>query len=187
MNAIPPRPLDEELVIRAGKGDREAFGLLYDRFARLARCVAYDAAQNWEAANDITQETFLRAYRRIGTLREPAKFCSWLIGIEKMVILEQRRKPSMERLGTREPSADDDAARSVEERDELERIMQLVAQLPEQEGLAIHAYFLNGQNADSTADLLRYSRSGIYALLNRACAKLADWLGVHDPESKGKS
>jgi len=187
MNAILPRPSDEELVIRAGKLDREAFGLLYDRFARLARCVAYDSTQNWEAANDITQETFLRAYRRIGTLREPAKFGYWLIGIEKMVILEHRRKPRMERLGTREPSADDDAARSVDERDEQERIMQLVAQLPEQERLAIHAYFLNGQDADSTAELLHYSRSGTYALLNRACAKLADWLGVHGPQAKGKS
>src|ERR1700683_4402932 len=98
MNAIMPRPPDEELVIRAGKLDREAFGILYARFPPLARSVAYDSTQNWEAANDITQETFLRAYRRIGTLREPAKFGSWLIGIEKMVILEQRRKPKMERL-----------------------------------------------------------------------------------------
>ena len=51
--------------------------------------------------------------------------------------------------------------------------MRRLAELPERERLAIHAFFLQECNAQQAGELLGLSRSGVYALLERALARLA--------------
>ncbi len=58
-------PSDASLVARVLAGDREAFGCLYDRYARLVRAVVYRAGNEHPLVNDLTQECFLRAYRNL--------------------------------------------------------------------------------------------------------------------------
>ena len=57
--------------------------------------------------------------------------------------------------------------------EETELVMRRLAELPERERLAIHAFFLDECNVQQTAELLGLSRSGVYALLERAVARLA--------------
>jgi DNA-directed RNA polymerase specialized sigma24 family protein len=52
----------------------------------------------------------------------------------------------------------------------------MVARLPDEERLAIRFFFLNERSIDETARLLERSRSGTYAVLQRAKARLAGWL-----------
>ena len=67
-------PTDADLVASVLAGDREAFGGLYDRYARLVRAVVYGVARDWPTVQDLTQECFLRAYR------EPWRGCVNRIG-----------------------------------------------------------------------------------------------------------
>ncbi len=67
---------------------------------------------------------------------------------------------------------------AVDDADEIGHVLNLLDRLPEQERLAVHLFFLNERDANETARLLDLSRSGTYALLKRACARLARWLGV---------
>jgi RNA polymerase sigma-70 factor (ECF subfamily) len=53
-------------------------------------------------------------------------------------------------------------------------VLRRVSELPERERMAIHMFFLQERDADQAARLLKLSRSGIYALLERALARLAD-------------
>jgi DNA-directed RNA polymerase specialized sigma24 family protein len=59
------------------------------------------------------------------------------------------------------------------DRDEIERVMCRLAELPEDQRLAIHAFYFEGKNANQAAVQLELSRSGFYALLQRALARLA--------------
>ena len=68
----PTEPTDAELVAQTLAGNREAFGDLYDRYARLVRSVVCGVTWDWPMVQDLTQESFLRAYRKLGSLREPA-------------------------------------------------------------------------------------------------------------------
>lgn len=71
-------PLDTAaLVASARAGNREAFGTLYERFARLVHGILLAGAQR-DDVQDLTQEVFLRAMRRLHTLRDPAAFGGWL-------------------------------------------------------------------------------------------------------------
>ena len=74
-----------------------------------------------------------------------------------------------------------------DDRDEIERVMLRVAELPEDEKLAIHAYFLAEQNAACVAQQLELSRSGFYALVQKALARLATRPLRSDPQTKANT
>ncbi|QEH38051.1 RNA polymerase sigma factor SigM [Aquisphaera giovannonii] len=165
------QPTNEELVRRARGGDIAAFGSLYDRTVRLVRSVAADAGR--DAAEDVTHETFLRAFRTLGSLRDPARFAPWLVGIARLVVLEQRRVRRFEPLPERGPQT---AEADAQADDDAEELLRLVARLPEEERLAVRFFFLNQRSIEETARLLNRSRSGTYAVLQRAKGRLARWL-----------
>jgi RNA polymerase sigma-70 factor (ECF subfamily) len=177
---------DAELVARSLAGDREAFAALYDRYARLVRAVALDAGRDLASVQDITQETFLRVFRRLATLRDPGRFGPWVVATARMVVREQRRRRRPEPLANGVPEPPDPSADEIEDADEAAHVLGLVARLPEPERLAVHFFFLCERDADATAALLNRSRSGVYDLLKRACARLARWLGAPDREREVK-
>jgi RNA polymerase sigma-70 factor (ECF subfamily) len=176
-------PGDAELVAWALAGNREAFGLLYDRYARLVRAVAFGAAgPDRETVQDLTQECFLRAFQRLETLRDSARFGAWVVGIARQLVREYRRRRRPELLGDASLDVLGEPMTSTEDADEVEHLLRLVSRLPEQERLAVHFFFLGEHDANTTARLLNLSRSGTYALLKRACGRLAHWLGVPEQQ-----
>ena len=70
-----------DLVGAVLAGDRAAFDGLYDRHAPLIRAICFDSTQSLVDAQDLAQEAFLRAYRKLHELRDPERFRSWLIRI----------------------------------------------------------------------------------------------------------
>jgi RNA polymerase sigma-70 factor (ECF subfamily) len=165
------QPTNDDLVRRAIAGDVAAFGSLYDRTVRLVRAVAADAGP--DAADDVTHDAFLRAYRTLKRLRDPARFAPWLVGIARLVVLERRRARRFDPLPEPPPAA---ASIEAEASDDAEELLRLVARLPEEERLAVRFFFLNERSIEETARLLNRSRSGTYAILQRAKVKLARWL-----------
>lgn len=167
---------DAELVADTLAGDREAFGGLYDRHARTVRAVVAAISGDWSAVEDMTQECFLRAYRKLDTLRDGDRIGAWLSGFARQVARERRRTLHRDRheFGS---SADDlavtNSAPPPFDHDQIEQVMQRLALLPEDERLAIHAYFFSDQNATAVAAQLEISRSSYYSLLQRALARLA--------------
>lgn len=171
-------PSDADLVARACLGDREAFGCLYDRYARLVRAVVDRVAGGTPSTSDLAQECFLRAYRNLARLRQPDRFGAWIVGIARQVAREHRRflRRDRHRFGADELLQVEtvaDVLGAIQTEEEIANLMRLVSELPERERLAIHAFFLQEQSADEAAKVLRLSRSGIYALLQRALARLA--------------
>jgi RNA polymerase sigma-70 factor (ECF subfamily) len=176
---------DADNVRDALAGDREAFGRLFDRYARLVRAVAAAVAQDFDAVDDLTQETFLRAFRSIGSLKDPAKFGIWIQGIARLTAREGRRRLArMHRGGAEELSLVGDSSSVALERDEQQRrVLAAVGELPECERLVVHAYFFHQQKADDAAAALGLSRSGYYAALNRGLDRLRKKLKQDDATS----
>jgi len=80
-----------DLVARACHGDQEAFRLIFERYSRPLISFVYDQVGNRELAEELTQETFVRAYRSLHSLREETKLSTWLFGIAKNVARESLR------------------------------------------------------------------------------------------------
>jgi RNA polymerase sigma-70 factor, ECF subfamily len=171
-------PSDADLVAQTLAGNQDAFARLYDRHARLVRAVLFGVSLEWSALDDLVQECFLRAYRNLRVLRDPQRFGAWIVGIARQVARERKRSMRRDRhkfLGEQLPDthSTDDGWDALEHAEQLELLLRSTAELPERERVAIHAFFLSERDARQAAELLGLSRSGLYALLGRALARLA--------------
>src|SRR4051794_22784215 len=90
--AAPAEPSDERLVLRSQGGDRAAFEQLVRRTARLVYARQYLETRDPHAAEDLTQETFLLAWRSIGQLHEPAGVRAWLLSVARSAAADAYRR-----------------------------------------------------------------------------------------------
>src|ERR1700676_331349 len=96
-------------VERAQSGDSDAFRLLVEQHSRAVFRLAFRMTSNEQDAEDVVQETFLRAYRRIGNFDERASFGTWLyrITVNCSLDLVRARKRRSEHSGPANPEMDD--------------------------------------------------------------------------------
>jgi RNA polymerase sigma-70 factor (ECF subfamily) len=80
-----------DLVTRVCQGDSEAFRLIFERYSRPVISFIFDMVNDRGLAEELTQETFVRAYRAIRTMREDTKLSTWLFGIARNVARESLR------------------------------------------------------------------------------------------------
>lgn len=80
-----------ELVLAARGGDRDAFGLLYQRYGRMVHGVLLTRVPRPQV-EDLVQDVFLSALDRLGTLRDPARFGGWLAMIARNRAIDFHRR-----------------------------------------------------------------------------------------------
>jgi RNA polymerase sigma-70 factor, ECF subfamily len=97
------RDSDEELLLRARAGDVEAFRMIFDRQSPGVRRFLGDVLRDDVAADEGTQETFVRAHQRLPTIEDPAKLQGWLFGIARLVSFEQLRRRRRDALPAEPP------------------------------------------------------------------------------------
>lgn len=112
-------PDDAAVLARARDGDHEAFRVLVERHSRSLYRLAYRIMRNQEDAEDVVQETFVRAYRRLGRFEERSSVATWLYritlncAIDRVRARTRRESPEPEERLNRfaapsaAPSADD--------------------------------------------------------------------------------
>ena len=86
------RDADGEAIDRVLAGDREAFGVLVDRHGARLHGAILRMVGDAEAANDLSQETLLRAYRALGRFRRGSAFFTWLYAIARNQVLSEFRR-----------------------------------------------------------------------------------------------
>lgn len=83
---------DPEMRARVRAGDRDAFGRLFDVYARAVYNHAYRLTGDWSAAEDVMSLTFLEAWRQHGKVSEEGgSLRPWLLGIATNLVSNQRR------------------------------------------------------------------------------------------------
>jgi RNA polymerase sigma-70 factor (ECF subfamily) len=142
---------DVTVVSRARTGDPDAFRLLVERHSQPIFRVAYRMTGNEHDADDVVQETFLRAYRQLGRFEERANFGTWLHRIAINCALDLlRARGRMDRYygGDPEEAEMNGTIRSEPEQDRL----LISAELREQVAAAMER--LSGN--ERTAFVLRH-------------------------------
>jgi RNA polymerase sigma-70 factor, ECF subfamily len=87
----------EDLIARARRGDEEAFRLIFERYTRPIISFIFYMVNQADLAEELAQETFVRAYKSLNTLRDKAKLSTWLFGIAKNIAREAIRERHRER------------------------------------------------------------------------------------------
>jgi RNA polymerase sigma-70 factor (ECF subfamily) len=91
-----PGEPDEVLVARSRRGDREAFGELVRRWQRPLFARAMRGVHSVEAADDLVQETFLRAWKALKSFRDDARFGAWVLRILSNLTADRGRAAGRE-------------------------------------------------------------------------------------------
>jgi RNA polymerase sigma-70 factor (ECF subfamily) len=162
---------DGTLVQGVLNGDRAAFAELYDRRARLIRAICFDTTRDLNAAADLTQEVFLRAYANLRRLRDPQCFGPWLSGIARQVCREWKRGRQRARRFAR-PLPDPLPPDTSDDDDRVATLIEIVGRLPEPERRSIQAFYLSGLSAAEARTVLGLSQATLYRVLARARAQL---------------
>jgi RNA polymerase sigma-70 factor (ECF subfamily) len=80
-----------DLIARACAGEGEAFRLIFERYSRPIISFLFDLVNDRELAEELTQETFVRAYKNLSSMRAETKLSTWLFGIARNVARESIR------------------------------------------------------------------------------------------------
>jgi len=85
---------DESLVGRTQRGDSAAFDVLVERYKERLYATVYHMTSNHEDANDLVQDTFIKAFKSIGSFRGRSSFYTWIyrIAVNRTINFLKRRK-----------------------------------------------------------------------------------------------
>jgi len=186
---LKSRATDADVVAQVLGGEREAFGLLVERYLRNVYALAYSYARNASDSEDIVQQAFINAFQRLDTLRDPKRFCPWLIQIARNVSLDHVRKAARDRERVENESGAEPAVEpDVEERELLALLRHKVAELEPDAREVLMLHYFSGLSTAEMAHHLDISREAAKKRLQRARAafseKFLDNLGQalqHDP------
>jgi RNA polymerase sigma factor (sigma-70 family) len=166
---------DAELVAETLGGNRDAFSQIVVRYQSLICSLAYSATGSLGQSEDLAQETFITAWRRLRLLREPAKLRAWLCGIARNRINNTLRREGREPLTASEPletaheaPASDpsppDQAISKEEAAILWRALERIPQLYRD---PLVLYYRDHQSIEAVAQDLGLSEDAVKQRLSR--------------------
>ena len=176
---------DEAWAQRA-LADREAFAELVRRYADRIYNLAYRMTGNRAEAEDVAQETFIRAYRGLPGYRPQHPFGAWIYRIAVNVCLTHRRRPigfATEMLSEETDAILDDilddsiaVADLVERREVQATVQQAILRLPPMYRAVVVLYHLEGRSYGEIADLLHLPLNTVRTHLHRGRALLRETL-----------
>lgn len=156
--------LDQELVRRVQRGDSTAFDALVRKYQHRIIGLIGRYIPDWSECQDVAQETFLRAYRALGSFRGDAQFYTWLhriaVNTAKNHLVAQNRRPptddidagDAEQFDTGIRLRDNDTPEHELLRQEIEQtVMRVVEALPEELRSAISLREVDGLSYDEIA------------------------------------
>ena len=179
---------DEDLVARSKTGDTESFNQLVRRWERPIFALAYRTLGREEDARDVTQETFLRAFRALGGFKGDAKFSSWLYRIALNLcrdwMRKERRTPRVEvpeGLDVEQLAAQHGPSETVEDlavRAELSRgVAAAMEHLPAEQRQAIILKEYHGLTFQEIAELMKCPLSTVKTRVYQGLSTLRKLLG----------
>lgn len=186
-------PSDAALVARLRDGDAAAFELVMRRYNRLLFRIARSVLPDDAEAEDVVQETYLRAYERLGDFVGPRGFATWLCRIAsnealgrrrrglRLMLIDDRPGPQgsgegsvLEHLPDRQPDPEGRAVSS-----ELRRILEdAIDRLPEDYRRVFMLRAVEGLSVAETAALLEVRPEVVKTRLHRARARLREILAA---------
>ena len=176
---------DVQLIHAVLSGDNAAFDTLVEKYQKSVHALAWRKIGDFHYAEEITQDTFLRAYQNLSTLKNPSRFSGWLYIIAKRLCLKWLRKQKAARqLQSLEGTPMEEVVKSDYERYVLEQreieatehrfeiVKKLLEKLPEGERTVMVLYYLGEMTTREIGEFLGVSVETVKVRMYRARKRL---------------
>lgn len=178
---------EKELVQRTMEGDEEAFGVLVKKYRTKVFNLAYSLTRDRDAADDLAQESFIKAYFALPRFKLKSGFGTWLYRIAMNTVKDYLRKKSK----VREVAFGKEIEHLVIQEDEMERkekkqqeeqnrrlVHEAIQSLPEKYQLILSLRDIQGFSYGEIADILNISPGTVDSRLHRARKSLRKKIGL---------
>ena len=176
---------DVQLIHRVLSGDDAAFNTLIEKHKKSVHALVWRKVGDFHYAEEITQDTFLRAYKKLSTLKNPHQFAGWLYVIANRLCLNwiRKQKPAMQSLDAMsvkeieklsyEKYISEQRETQAHER-QYDIVKKLLAQLPESERTVVTLYYLGEMTTTEISKFLGVSINTITSRLQRGRRRLQE-------------
>lgn len=161
----------EEIIARARTGRADALDSLLELHGEEIQAVAYSVARDHYAAEDITAETIITAWQRIGSLRDPARLRTWMLRIATRQALQYLRRARRTQRGS---LGENDQAADGFEADVVDRlaIEEAISQLPPRMRVVIALHYVADLSIDTISEVTGRSRNTVKSELRLGLQRL---------------
>ena len=180
---------DVQLIRKILSGDDAAFGILVEKHQKSVHALIWRKIGDYHYAEEIMQDAFLQAYKKLSTLKNPNQFAGWLYVIANRLCIDwmrkqkwiRKQKPAMQSLeGTRLEEIEESSythhmsEQWVAERTEYchEVVQKLLEKLPENERTVVTLYYLDEMSTKEIGKYLGVPVNTIASRLHRARKRL---------------
>lgn len=181
---------EKALIERCKRGDMGAFNDLVRKYEKQVYNFAYRLTGNYDDANDVAQDAFVRVFNAIGTFRGDASFSTWLFRITTNVFLDERKRAkahpqtSLDEYMTldestvarqvEDPSPSPEAVLEAGERAQI--LARAVGDLPEYQRAMVTLYHGQQKSYEEIAEIMDLPIGTVKSRLNRARLALKEKL-----------
>ena len=158
---------EEKLVAGSCRGDKAAYAQLVERYYKQLFLVCLGIVGNVQDAEDLAQESILKGFLEISTLRESSQFGPWIIRIARNLSINFVRRQQRGRQVLQKKVTQSDQRPCLND-----NLQQAIEKLPMEIRLPLVMYYFDGQSVQKVADNLDMSTSAVYSKLRNAIKQL---------------
>jgi RNA polymerase sigma-70 factor (ECF subfamily) len=176
-----PAPLEDvQIVRRVLQGKREAFGLIVERYQKPIFNFIYRFYGNYDLAQELTQETFLRCYQFLKSYDPERKFSTWLYTVAKNLCIDELKKqraaheiplddvlPAVDAKDA-EGAADDNQQSRCIRREEDFKLLEALQELPSAARTVLLLHYFQGLSYQEIGETLGLPVSTVKIRIFRA-------------------
>ena len=181
---------DAALIQRMQSGDQTATAAFYRRYLGVLWRFVRVRTQQDADARDIVGETFLAAMRAVASVSPDVPVAAWLMGIARHKLADGQRRTSRHRDALqsldRLVPPDDDAISPAESADDLGRLRQVLADMPDDDRTLLEWKYLEGLSVNQIAARTARSEKAVESSLYRARNALRDLLETRPNKQESK-
>ena len=178
---------DTELIQRTLAGDESAFGFLVDKYKGSVHALAYRKLGDFHTAEEITQDTFLKAYQKLSTLKDPGRFPGWLYVIAARCCISWLRQNRLQTESLDNVKGEMNVQSWTKYTDARlrEEVHNALESLPESERTVLTLYYMAGMTCEEIGRFIGTSCGAIRDRLYRARIRLKEELIMVEETLRG--
>jgi RNA polymerase sigma-70 factor (ECF subfamily) len=166
-----PERSDDQLIREVLAGQRDAYAVLVQRYERHLHAAAWAILRDHHAAEDVTQETLIKAYSKLSTLRRGRSFGPWLLAIVRRGATDRARSKSRRILVAVPPEMPSVEAPAEED---AALVLSALGRIPEREQQVLLLRYFDGLAVAGIATRLGCPVGTVTKRITRALGRLRD-------------
>ena len=177
---------DQYYITKTLQGNTHAYSYLVERYQNFVYTIVIRMVKVREEAEEVAQDTFIKAYQSLSSFRAEAKFSTWLYSIAYRKALDRIRKNKnlitselIEEITESKFESIENGLHYLEEKEKREIIKNSILQLKEQEAAIITFYYFEDQSVKEIAEITQLSEDNVKIKLHRSRKKLFSLLKSH--------